>query len=95
MTQPYLGTVIPGRTGRHVYTGDCLWSEPNCYGRAAKMRELFNGSLDASAARRLVRSSGARFVLSDCRTTADMPKLLGPLIRSAHGFGCAEVYEVE
>jgi hypothetical protein len=95
ITQPYLGALIPGRTGRHTYIGDCLWSEPNCFGRATQMRALFNGSLGAAAARSFVRSSGARFVLSDCRTSADMRTLLGPVIRSAHGFGCATVYEVE
>ncbi len=95
VTQPYLGAVIPGRTGRHTYIGDCLWSEPNCQDRATQMRDLFNGSLGVAAARSFVRSSGARFVLSDCRTSADMRKLLGPLIRSAHGFGCAAVYEVD
>jgi hypothetical protein len=41
-----------------------------------------------------VRTSGARFLLADCTTRADMRKLLGPLIRSVHGFGCAAVYEV-
>ncbi len=95
ITQPYLGAVIPGRTGRHTYVGDCLWSEPNCVGRTTQMRDLFNGSLGVAATRSFVRSSGARFVLADCRTAADMRKLLGPMIRSAHGFGCAAVYEVE
>jgi len=95
MTQPYLGAAIPGRTGRHTYIGDCLWSEPNCTGRYDDMRALFSGSLGAKAARSFVRGSGARFVLADCMTTADMRKLLGPIIRSAHNFGCAAVYEVE
>jgi hypothetical protein len=49
----------------------------------------------AAPVQRFVLSSGARFVLADCQTTADMKKLLGPIIRSAHGFGCAAVYEVE
>ncbi len=47
------------------------------------------------AAQSFVLSSGARFVLADCQTTADIRTLLGPIIRSAHGFGCAAVYEVE
>jgi hypothetical protein len=95
MTQPYLGTAVPGRTGRRTYVGDCLWSEPNCLGLAQNARNLFNGSLTPAAARSFVLSSGARFVLADCDTTADMPKLLGPIVRSARGFGCAAVYEVE
>jgi hypothetical protein len=95
IAQPYLGAVVPGRTGRHSYVGDCLWSEPNCLGLAAHSQALFNGSLSPAAARGFVRSSGARFVLADCFTRADMRTLLGPIIRSAHGFGCAAVYEVQ
>ena len=55
MTQPYLGTTVPGRTGRRTYVGDCLWSEPNCLGRATNSRALFNGSLGTAAARGFVR----------------------------------------
>jgi hypothetical protein len=95
ITQPYLGVDVPGRTGRRTYVGNCLWSEPNCPGRATISRALFNGKLSTSAARSFVLSSGARFLLADCTTKADMRKLLGPLIRSAHGFGCAAVYEVD
>ena len=40
-------------------------------------------------------TSGARFLLADCETTTDIPKLLGPIIRSSQTFGCAAVYEVE
>jgi hypothetical protein len=95
MTQPYLGATVPGRTGRHTYVGNCLWAEPNCYGKSATSQALFNGGLTPAEARRFVRSSGARFVLADCTTRVDMRKLLGPLIRSAHSFGCAAVYEVD
>ena len=95
MTEPYLGTTVPGRTGRRTYVGDCLWSEPNCLGLAQNTQNLFKGSFTPAAARSFVLGSGARFVLADCYTTADLPKLLGPIIRSAHGFGCAAVYEVE
>jgi hypothetical protein len=56
---------------------------------------FFQGSMTPAAAQRFILNSGARFVLADCQTTADLPKLLGPIIRSAHGFGCAAVYEVE
>jgi hypothetical protein len=95
ITQPYLGAALPGRTGRRTYVGNCLWSEPNCPGRATISRALFNGSLSPAAARSFVRASGARFLLADCTTRADMRALLGPLIRSVRGFGCAAVYEVE
>jgi hypothetical protein len=86
---------VPGRTGRRTYVGNCLWSEPNCDSRATTSRALFNGGLAPAAARSFVRASGARFVLADCTTRVDMRELLGPLIRSAHGFGCAAVYEVD
>jgi hypothetical protein len=94
VTQPYLGAAVPGHTGRRTYVGNCLWSEPNCPRRATISRALFNGSLTPAAARSFVRASGARFLLADCTTRADMRTLLGPLIRSTHGFGCATVYEV-
>jgi len=95
LTRSYLGAAVPGITGRKTYVGDCLWSEPNCLGLTADMQNLFYGKLSPSAARRFVVSSGARFVLADCSTTVDMRKLLGPVIRSTHSFGCAAVYDVE
>jgi hypothetical protein len=95
LTQPYLGTAVPERTGRRTYVGDCLWSEPDCLGLTNNAWNLFNGWLSPAAARSLIMSTGVRFVLADCMTTTDMRKLLGPIIRSAHGFGCAAVYEVE
>jgi hypothetical protein len=95
LTRSYLGTAVPGKTGRRTYVGDCLWSEPNCYGLTYNAQWLFSRTLTPAAAQSFVLGSGARFVLADCQTTNDMRKLLGPIIRSAHGFGCAAVYEVE
>jgi hypothetical protein len=95
MTRSYLGAVGPGRTGRHTYIGDCLWSEPGCLNLTWNAQALFSGTLSQAVARRFVLSSGVRFVLADCETTADMRTLLGPVIRSTHSFGCAAVYEVE
>ena len=95
MTRSYLGAAVPGKTGRRTYVGDCLWSEPGCLTLTNNAQTLFEGSLSPAAAQSFVLHSGARFVLADCQTTADLPKLLGPIIRSAHGFGCAAVYEVE
>jgi hypothetical protein len=87
---------VPGRTGRRTYVGDCLWSEPNCWGLTLSARAFFTaGWMKPAAARSLVLNSGVRFVLADCQTTADMRTLIGPIIRSAHGFGCAAVYEVQ
>jgi hypothetical protein len=95
MTRSYLGAAVPGKTGRRTYIGDCLWSEPSCLGLTANAATLFQGSLTPTAAQSFVLNSGARFVLADCNTTADLPKLLGPIIRSSQSFGCAAVYEVE
>jgi hypothetical protein len=95
LTRSYLGDVVPGRTGRQTYVGDCLWSEPGCLNLTWNAQSLFNGTLSQSVSRRFVLSSGVRFLLADCETTVDMRKLLGPVIRSTHSFGCAAVYEVE
>jgi hypothetical protein len=94
LTNYHLGLVVPGFTGRRTYVGDCLWSEPNCQGRAFNTNWLFGRGATAAGARSFVLGTGARFVLADCATTSDMRKLLGPLIRSEHTFGCAAVYEV-
>ncbi len=99
ITRSYLGAVVPGKTGRHTYIGDCLWSEPQCMGLTYNAQWLFGGAPSGNptpdAARSFILSSGARFLLADCETTTDIPKLLGPVIRSTHSFGCAAVYEVE
>jgi hypothetical protein len=95
LTRSYLGAVVPGRTGRRTYIGDCLWSEPGCLDLTWNAQALFTGQLSTAVSRRFVMQSGARFVLADCETTADVRTLLGPIIRSAHDFGCAAVYEVE
>lgn len=92
----YLGDAVPGFTGRRTYVGDCLWSEPDCYGRGVNAGWLFNsGKATPAAAQSFVLSTHARFVLADCTTTVDMKKLLGPILRSEHTFGCAAVYEVD
>jgi hypothetical protein len=94
LTRFYLGTVVPAETGRRSFVGNCYWSTPDCSGRAQAAAELLEGSLTPRAARALVRSSGARFVLSDCATRANLAGLLGPTVRAVHQFGCAGVYQV-
>jgi hypothetical protein len=99
MTRSYLGAAVPGRTGRRTYVGDCLWSEPGCLTLTANAQWLFvaepGGQPTPAAARSFVLGSGARFLLADCETTNDIPRLLAPIIRSTHSFGCATVYEVD
>ena len=94
LTDYYLGPAVPGFTGRRTYVGDCLWSEPDCGGRALNTGWLFRGTATPAHAQDFVQSTRARFVLADCATTTDMRKLLGPIVRSEHRFGCAAVYEV-
>ncbi|MDQ6806770.1 MAG: hypothetical protein M3065_17830 [Actinomycetota bacterium] len=95
ITRFYLGTIVPAQTGRRTFVGNCYWSQPNCPQRAEITAQLFQGSLAPRVARAFVVSSHARFVLSDCQTRANMVRLLGPIIRSVHRFGCASVYAVD
>lgn len=94
LARSYLGVLVPGRTGRHTFVGDCLWSEPGCGRRLAAVRALFGGTMGPAAARRFVRATGTSFLLGDCRGGANLPQLLGPLTASVHRFGCAEVVAV-
>jgi hypothetical protein len=95
LTRSYLGAAVPEKTGRRTLVGDCLWSEPNCFGRVNQAQALFDGSLTGAAARRFVRETGATFVLADCTTTADLGRTLRPMLDSVHRFGCATVYELD
>jgi hypothetical protein len=90
----YLGQLVPGLSARHTFVGDCLWSQPACADRQVAVHDLFAGRLPPPAARALVRSHRARFLLADCRPGADLAKLLGRLVVYVHHFGCATVYEV-
>jgi hypothetical protein len=95
LTRSYLGAIVPGRTGRHVFVGDCLWSEPGCYTRTDSAESLFDGLMGKAAAREFVQDSGARFLLADCSATANLPDLLGAMIVDVRRFGCASVYELD
>jgi hypothetical protein len=94
IARSYLGLLVPAATGRHTFVGHCLWSEPGCDQRLVTVRDLFEGRLAPSRARAVVRATRARFLLADCRPTAELGRMLGPLIRSEHVFGCARVYEI-
>jgi hypothetical protein len=94
LTGGYLGATVPERTNRQTLLGDCLWSEPRCAGRSAAASRFFSGHMTAGEARTFARQSGARFVLADCNSTANLSKLLRPIIVSVHRFGCARVFEL-
>jgi hypothetical protein len=95
LSRSYLGAVVPGKTGRRTLIGDCLWSEPNCYQRGQAAQMLFDGTLPPSVARGFVRRTGARFVLADCQSRANLTRTLGPMILAVRRFGCASVYELD
>jgi hypothetical protein len=94
LSRSYLGAVVPGKTGRRTLVGDCLWSEPHCYERGKTAQALFDGTLRPSVARRFVRRTGARFVLADCQSKANLTNTLASLVVSVRRFGCASVYEI-
>jgi hypothetical protein len=94
LTRFYLGAVVPAETGRRTFVGDCLWSQPGCTPRAQIAQMVFDGSLSADVSRWFVNQTGARFVLTDCRTRPDMANVLAPLASSVHRFGCAAVYQL-
>jgi hypothetical protein len=95
LTRFYLGSVVPARTGRRTFVGNCLWSQPHCTPRAQSVQKLFDGSLSVGASRRFVKRTGARFVLSDCQSPLSLSRPLGRLVIGVKHFGCATVYELD
>ena len=94
LTPFYLGQTIPAETNRQTWLGALSWT-PNFFARFGATGQLFSGSLPPDAAIRFVKSSGARFLLADCGSHADLSGALAPIVRSVHHFGCATVYEVQ
>jgi hypothetical protein len=88
-----LGQMVPAETGRHTWVGLMSWT-PDLDQRARLADALLAGQLAPSDARSLVRSSGARFVLSDCTTHADLTGVLRRMLASVRHFGCVTVYRV-
>jgi hypothetical protein len=94
LTRFYLGMVVPAQTGRQVYTGNCYWSEPACRYRSVSAEKLLAGEMSATGARAFVRSTGARYVLGDCRSK-NLTATLAPMLAFVRHFGCAAVYVIE
>ena len=90
-----VGRYIPAATGRRTYIGDVFWSEPRPKQRHAEVARLLAGRLTSAQAQRFVAGTGARFLLADCTTRANVAHELAPIIASAHRFGCATVYQLE
>jgi hypothetical protein len=89
----YIGVVVPAYTGRETWVGAGSWT-PDAERRQREADDLFAGRLSAPAAERLVRSTGARFLLSDCRARADISGLVAGVTAPPRRFGCATVYRV-
>ena len=85
--------VVPARTDRAVWVGHGDWS-PDYPHRARAVNRLFSGALTPAAARRFVRATGARLLVSDCAHPADLGPALAPLLATTRRFGCARVYEL-
>ncbi len=101
LTRAYIGLLVPVETGRRTFVATCVWSEPHCAGRVVHTAALFQGTIGRGQplptpmdARGFVISTGARFLLQDCRSHGNVPAILLELVRSTTHFGCATVYEV-
>jgi hypothetical protein len=95
LSQFYLGDVVPGYTGRQVFVGDCLWTEPYCIPRSLAADRFFQGQMSPTAARRFARQTGARFILASCNSHVDLRRWLGSMIVATRRFGCAAVWEID
>jgi hypothetical protein len=95
LSQFYLGDMVPGFTGRQVFVGDCLWTEPRCIPRSEAADRFFRGQMSKAAAQRFARQTGARFVLASCDRHVDLRRWLGSMVVATRRFGCAAVWELE
>jgi hypothetical protein len=93
LSRYYLGMTVPAFTGRSTWVGHYVWT-PQFSIRVSAAEGLFNGALPPASARRLVLSSGAAYLLTDCETRFDPTPELRGLIASTHRFGCAAVYRL-
>jgi hypothetical protein len=93
LSTPYLGSLVPARTGRHTWVGHPSWTR-DFSARVVAADTLFDGRLSQARARALVRASRTKFILDDCgRHRAALPALK-PIVTSVRRFGCASVYRV-
>jgi hypothetical protein len=95
LSQFYLCDMVPGYTGRQVFVGDCLWTEPRCIPRSEAADRFFRGQMSRAAAQRFARQTGARFVLASCDQHVDLRRWLGSMIVATRRFGCATVWELQ
>ena len=84
---------MPAYTGRETWIGAGSWT-PDSRSEQRLAERLFAGAVDAPAAERIVRESGARFLLADCHGRSDITALLGAAVEPPRRFGCATVWRV-
>jgi hypothetical protein len=89
----YSGLLVPAHAQRETWVGAGSWT-PDFDARVQRVERLFAGALPRVEAERVVRASGARFVLSDCHGRADVARLLARVALPPRRFGCATVWEV-
>ena len=90
----YLGQIVPAETGRNTWVGIASWT-PNYSERVDLANRLFAGDLATEQSIRLVESTGARFLLSDCYHPDDLSTRLSSIVEARIRFGCASVYVVQ
>lgn len=93
LTPVYLGLAVPAYTGRETYIGAGSWT-PDFDRRLEEMERLFGGRMTPEEAERVVRASGARFLLSDCHGRADIAATVEGFTDPPRRFGCAVVWRV-
>jgi len=89
----YSGLLVPAYTQRETWVGAGSWT-PDFQARVDRAELLFSARMSRVEAERLVRESGARFVLSDCHGRGDVAPLLAGVAGPPRRFGCAAVWEV-
>jgi hypothetical protein len=88
----YDGHMLPYKTGREVWVGALSWT-PDWDARVRATKRLFETGMPDAAARRFVRSTGARFMFVDCRPgLLDLRAQMRPLLEEVRRFDCATLY---
>jgi hypothetical protein len=90
----YLGPLVPAFTDRESWVGHPSWTR-DFDQRVRETDALFAGRLPRDRALTLVRSSGARFVLTDCGRATLPLDALRPALHPVRRFGCASVYRIQ
>jgi hypothetical protein len=88
------GAVVSSMTGRQSFSGHFSWT-PNFIARENAARGIFTGQMGRRQAGAVLRRSGARFVLADCRFPPPVvERRLGDAVTPVRIFGCAGVYRI-